>query len=246
MEIIDHLVERQPIDHHGPRTRVGQIRLHPPAFLAQGEDRAQVIVGHEDRRPDPGLLDARDLHGVRHVRGIVKLQRLAAPQMHPVNDAGGGGDEIEVELARKALLDDLEVQKPQEAAAKAEPEGGRGLRAVLEARVVEPELRQALAQALVIDRFGREQAAEDDRDRRLEAGQGLGRRAPVLGDGVAHPALRDVLDARGDEADLAGAERGDLRRLGGENADPLDLARAAGRHHADLHALAQRPVVDAE
>jgi hypothetical protein len=37
-----------------------------------------------------------------------------------VDDRGGGRDQVEVELAAEALLDDLQVQQAEEAAAEAE------------------------------------------------------------------------------------------------------------------------------
>ncbi len=40
------------------------------------------------------------------------------------SDAGRGGDEVEVELALQALLDDLHVQQAEEAAAEAEAQRG--------------------------------------------------------------------------------------------------------------------------
>ena len=86
------------------------------------------------------------------------------------------GDEVEVELALEPLGDDLEVQEAEEAAAEAEAERGAGLRLVGEARVVEAQLADRLAQVLELGGIDREQAAEHHRLRRLEAGQRLGGR----------------------------------------------------------------------
>ena len=91
----------------------------------------------------------------------------------------------------------------------------------------------------------REQAAEHHRDRRLEARQHLGDRLAVVGDGVADARVGDFLDRRGDEADLAGAEFVHLRHLRREVADPLDVVRGAGAHHADARVLLQHAVDDA-
>ena len=49
----------------------------------------------------------------------------AVGQVELVDDARRGGDEVEVELALQPLLDDLEVQQAEEAAAEAEAERGR-------------------------------------------------------------------------------------------------------------------------
>ena len=95
----------------------------------------------------------------------------AVGQMDAIDDAGRGGDQVEIELALQPLLDDLEMQQAEEAAAEAEAQGGRGLRLEMEARIVEAQLGQALAQLLEIRGVGRKQAAEDDRHAGLEAGQ---------------------------------------------------------------------------
>ena len=58
----------------------------------------------------------------------------------------------------------------------------------------------------------------------------------VVGDGVADLGFRDVLDARRDEAHLAGVQHAGQQRLGREDADAVDLARGAARHHPHLHA----------
>src|SRR5271166_6671002 len=91
--------------------------------------------------------------------------------MHAIDDRRGGRQEVEVELAGKALLDDLEMQQAQETATEPETECYRCLRLVFEARIVEPQLGEAVAQALEIGGIGREEAAKDDRLHRLEAGQ---------------------------------------------------------------------------
>ena len=155
--------------------------------------------------------------------GLCRSSTRAVGQVHPVDDRRRGRDQVEVELARQPLLDDLEVQQAEKAAAEAEAERRRGLRLVDEAGVVEAQFGEAVAQPLVIGGIGREQAAEHDRLHRLEAGQRLGGRAAVLGDRVADPAIGDGLDAGGDKADLAGPELGDRDPLRGEDADPLDL-----------------------
>ena len=109
--------------------------------------------------------------------GIVQLDLVLVGQRDLVDDRGRGGDQVEVELALEPLLDDLEMQQAEEAAAEAEAERGRGLHLVGEARVVEAQPAHRGAQILEIGGVGREEAAEHDRLRRLEAGQRLGGRA---------------------------------------------------------------------
>ena len=177
--------------------------------------------------------------------GLCRSSTSAVGQMDAIDDRRRGGDQIEIELALQPLLDDLEMQQAEKAAAEAEAQRRRGLGLVLEARVVEAQLGEAVAQLLVIGGVGREQAAEHHRLHRLEAGQRRGGRAALLGDGVADLAIGDGLDAGGDEADLAGAELvGTATPFGREDADALDLCDGAGRHHADLLAGLQHAVLD--
>jgi hypothetical protein len=67
-----------------------------------------------------------------------------------------------------------------------------------------------------------------------------------VGDRVAHAGVADELDLGGEEADLAGAELGDVLHGGLEDAEAVDLVGAAGLHHADAVALADDAVDDAD
>jgi hypothetical protein len=93
-------------------------------------------------------------------------------------------------FAGQPLLDDLEVEQAEEAAAEAEAERGAGLHLEAEAGVVEAQLGDAIAQLLEIGGVDREQAAEDDRLDSLKPGSASARGAGV-GDGVADAGLGD-------------------------------------------------------
>ena len=102
---------------------------------------------------------------------------LRMRQVDLVDDARRGGDEVEVIFARQPLLDDLEVEQAEEAAAEAEAQRGAGLHLEAERGVVEAQLVEAVAELLEVVGVDREQAAEDDRLDFLEAGQRPRRRA---------------------------------------------------------------------
>src|SRR5689334_15524360 len=108
----------------------------------------EIIVGGEERGADPRLLDGLDLHHVRPVGRVVQLDRRAVAQLQVIDHRRGGGDEIEVELALQALLDDLEMQEAEEAAAEAEAERRRSLHLIGEAGIVEAQLAHGGAQVL--------------------------------------------------------------------------------------------------
>ncbi len=145
--------------------------------------------------------------------------------MDDVADRRGGGDEAEIELALEALPDDLHVQQPEEPAAKAEAEGGRGLGLVGDAGVVEPELLQRLPQPLELVAVDRVQPAEHHGlgvAITLQGRCGAGR----LGDGLARAGLGHVLDAGDQVAHLARTQAGDGGGRGG--ADPHLVGVVAG------------------
>ncbi len=191
---------------------------------------------------DPRLADLADLHRVRHVDRIVNLDLLAAVELDLVNDRRRGRDQIQIELAREPLLDDLQMQEPEEAAAEAEAEGRRGLHLVGEARIVEAELGDGGAQVLEIGGIDRKQAAEHHRLRRAKSRQRRCSRLAIVRDGVADARVGDLLDRGIDEADLARPELAGLAQLGREDADPLDLVGRVRAHHADALVLAQGAV----
>ena len=119
--------------------------------------------------------------GVGHVGRVVELDRLRRlglrlAEVDLVDDARRGGDEVEVIFAGQPLLDDLEVEEAEEAAAEAEAERGAGLHLEAERGVVEAQLVEAVAELLEVGGVDREQAAEHDRLDQLEAGQRLRRR----------------------------------------------------------------------
>jgi hypothetical protein len=91
---------------------------------------------------------------LRHVGSARGSRRhgLAVAEVDLVDHRRGGGDEVEVVLALEPLLDDLHVEQPEEAAAEPEAErlGGVGLER--NARVVEAELLEGVAQGGVVGR----------------------------------------------------------------------------------------------
>src|SRR5215471_3537649 len=112
---------------------------------------------------------------------------------------------------------EVEMQEAEKPAAKAKAERHRGLGFVFEARIVEPQFGEAVAQPLIVGRIGRKEAAEDDGLHRLKAWERLRRWPAVLGDCVADPAIGDGFDPGGDKADLARPQRLDHHPLWGED-----------------------------
>ena len=206
VEVEDDLVERQAVDGHGAVADVCQVGLLAAAFVAEREHGAEIVVGHHDGGADPGLLDGGDGGALGHVGGVVELLDGAVGAGDAVDDRGCGGDQVEVELPAQALLDDFKVEEAQKAAAIAEAECRRGFGFVVEGGVVEAELAEGFAELLEVVGVDGEQAAPDDGDGGLEAGERVGGRASLVGDGVADVAVGDGFDGGVDVAHLARAE----------------------------------------
>ena len=245
VEIEHHFVQRQHVDDHGARAGIGEFHLPAAAVLAQLQHRAQIIVRHHDGGLDPRLFDEGDARHIGHVGRVVQLLHRAVIHVQAIDDARRGGDKIDVEFAFQPLLDDLQMQETEEAAAKTEAQRGAGFHFVGEASVVQMQAAERVAQILELRGIDGKEAAEHHLLRRLESGQrGFGALA-LVGDGVADLRVGNFLDLRGDVTDFAGAELFDRNLLGREDADLLHLIDGIGRHHADLLALLQLAIDDA-
>src|SRR5690606_15894100 len=242
VEVEHHLVQRQLVDHKRAAADIGQLDLAAATVLAQLDHAAEVFVGGQDGGLDPRLADGLDLHDVRQVGRVVQVDLGPVAQADRVDDRRRRRDQIEVELAAQALLNDLQVQQAQEAATEAEAQGGRARHLIGEAGVVQAQLADGGAQVLEVGGVDRKQAAENHRLDFLKALQGFGGRLLLVGDGVADGGVGDFLDLGGDEADLAGAKLLDGRVLGQEDADAIDQMGRAGLHHLDAHPRLQHAV----
>ena len=88
--------------------------------------------------------------------GLSTVMLAAVGQGELVAHPGHGHDDGQVELPLQALLDDLQVQQAQEAAAEAQAQGGGGVLLVDQGGVVQLVFFQGLGQVLVIVRRNRD------------------------------------------------------------------------------------------
>ena len=89
-----------------------------------------------------------------------------------VHHVGDGGDDVHVELAVEAFLDDFHVEHAEESAAEPEAEGGGRFRFEGEGGVVELEFLDGGAQVFVVFGFDGVDAGEDHGLDLLEAVDG--------------------------------------------------------------------------
>src|SRR3546814_9412918 len=75
------------------------------------------------------------------VLDLLRRLILRVAELELVGHRRRGGDEVEVIFARQPLLNDLEVEQAQTAAAEAEAQCRRAFHLEREARIVQPQLR---------------------------------------------------------------------------------------------------------
>ncbi len=190
-----------------------EVLLPSALVFDQLQDAADVLFVGQDLRRDDRLFDLLDLARVGPARGIVDLEDRAVGQRDLVAHARRGGDEVEVVLALQALLNDLQVQQAEEAAAEAEAQRDRGLGLEGEASVVEPQLFERIAQQRMLVRVDCVEAGEDHALDVFKARQRFGAGPFDVGDRVADLRVCDVLDRRDEEANLACGQLLDLNGL---------------------------------
>src|SRR5690606_16176387 len=208
VEVEDDLAEGELVlEVHALGVEVVRVDVRPAAVLAERHQRADVLGRGDDLGLDVGLADLGDLADGRHLARVRDFELRPVRQLDRVADVRERGDDVEVELAVEALLDDLHVEHAEEADAEAEAERSAGLGLVGERGVVELELVERGAEVLEVAGVRRVDAGEDHRLDLAEAGHRLGRGALRVRDRVADARVADVLDAADDVADLAGPER---------------------------------------
>ena len=229
------------MEHDAGRIEVLHVHERAAPVRRELHQRPDVARGRDDAELDPGLLDDLDVARVRQAGRVVDDDLAAAVgQDHVVLDRRRRGDEVQAELAFEPLLDDLHVEQAEEPAAEPEPERHRALRLVREARVVEVQLLERVAHERVVLARDRVDPGEHEALGGLVAGQrrrGGPRRAR---DRVADLGLADVLEARGDVADLAGDQLLDRHELRPEDAQLQRLGHRAAAHQLDRLAVADR------
>src|SRR5690606_3332190 len=187
-----------------------------------------VIGRAHDPGPDVRLLDPRDLRALRQGGRVLDCELRPVGQDDVVLHVRDRRDQVEPELPLEALLHDLQVQQPEEPAPETEPERRRGLRLVLQARVVQLEAFQRVAQLLVLIRVRRVEPAEDHGLDLAVPGEQLRRPTVRVQDRVADARVADALDRGRQVPDLTGAE--------------FVLRDPADPHEADLVDLVDRIV----
>ena len=100
-----------------------------------------------------------DLRRIRHIGRIGQLHHRPVLLVYPVYYTRRCRYQIQVVLTLQTLLNDLQMEQSEEAAAKAKSQRSRCFRLILKRRVIELQLFQRVAQIAVARSIRRIQAA---------------------------------------------------------------------------------------
>ncbi len=243
-EIIDDLVERHPVfEDSAGRLDVLRGLIDAPALLAERHDRPDVLGRQHDLRLHHRLLHVVDLRRIRQIGRIGEIDHIPVGLVNLVDHARRRRDQVKIILSLQPLLNHIQMEQTEKAAAESESQRLGRLRLILKRRVVQLEFLQRVAQIRVLRRLRRVDAAVDHRLRLLVARQRLGAGALCVRHRVADPREAHLFDACLKVAHRAGCQfigRNEFSRP--EDTDLRHLELRAGRHHADLRALPHGPV----
>src|SRR2546425_5394439 len=172
---VEHdFVQRQLVlQHDAVGSHVFEALLFAAFFFDQRQNAADIFFVGEDGRENHRLFNFRDFAGVGPTKRIVHLNVLAIGFGDLVAHAGSGGDQLKIEFALQALLNNFHVQQAEKATAEAESERYRAFRLKEKRRIVEAKFVQRLAQLRVLVRVHGVEAGEDHGLNVLKSGQRL-------------------------------------------------------------------------
>ena len=236
-EVIDDLVQRHlVVDLHQVGVQILHIHELSPAILAEGHDVAYELVGRDDGHVHKRLQRLGNAARVGVVVGVVHEDSGTVGLDDLIDDAGQGGDQIQVKFSLQTLLDDLHVEHPQEAHAEPEPQCHRGLRLKAQRGIVELELFQGVPQVGVFTAVLGVDAAVDHGLGRTIAGQRFCRRILYAGDCIAYAGVPDVLDGGGEVAHLTGTQLAAGVQTDGQHMAAFHhLVDCPAGHHLHVH-----------
>ena len=121
---------------HPVGIQIHHILEFAPALLGQVHNIAHIILGRNEADLHKRLLRQLDFHGVGVIQGIIHHHHLAGGLRDPVDNVGGGGNQVQIVLPLQPLLDDFHVQKTQESAAETKAQGDGAFQLVDEGRII--------------------------------------------------------------------------------------------------------------
>src|SRR5438034_6540885 len=110
------------LEHRARRVDIRHLEQRAALVLREIHDRPDVVRRRDERRLHPRLADLLDRPRIGEHRRVVDRDLVALLRDDAVFDRRRGRDEVHVVLALEPLLDDLEMEQAEEAAAETEAE----------------------------------------------------------------------------------------------------------------------------
>ena len=149
VEIVNHLRERHFVhEDHPLLTQVFGANKCAAPIRAQLHQNADVLGGNEKADFHNRFAKFLDLAGIGDILRTVNDDGFAIFLLNLVGDVWCGLNQVQVAIAFQALLDDLAMQHPQEAAAETETQSVASFRLICEWTSFESELGQGFPQIL--------------------------------------------------------------------------------------------------
>ena len=208
-----------------------------PLFHDELHGVADVFTGKHDEDAHHRFTDLFDDLLLGEEGGVVDDEFFAVGLGDLVDDGGVGGDDVHVELAAEAFLDDLHVEETKEAAAEAEAEGGGAFVLEGEGGVVDLKLAHRDLESLEVGGVDGVDAGEDHGANLFEAGEGLGAGIAFEGDGIADFDFGGGLHVGDEVAHVASDEAVHLFHAGNEDAAFFDFVVVVGVEEFDAVAF---------
>jgi hypothetical protein len=174
-----------------------------PFVNTQLHDGAQVIGLCNDLSHNVRLLNDVDHRRFGEPRRVMHVNDFAFARMDFIRDVRHRRDDIHIELAVKALLDNLHMQQPEETAPEAEPECQRRFGFIGQRRVVELQFLERCPQILVLIALDRIESGENHRLHILETCDRLFAGIVHMGDRIADFHVERRFNARNDIAHIS-------------------------------------------
>ena len=139
--IKDNFTERQCIVNHDTRiVKIGHVVIFAAFFLTQLHNCADIILRHDNRCVYVRLLNVVNNRRVREERRIVDHLHVSVGAEHLINNVRCRRNQAQIIFTLQTLLDNVHMQKSQEAAAEAKAQRRRGLRLEHERSIVQLQL----------------------------------------------------------------------------------------------------------
>ena len=243
-EVEHHFRHRDFIGQRNLIAVVDHVGLYAAFFDTQGDDVAQKLLRQQHVTLRDWLAQLLNIVQRRQLRRAVDVDNLFRGGFDFIDYRRRRGDQIQIVFTLQALLDDLHMQKTQEAAAETEAQRRRAFRLIEQRSIVEAQFAQRVAEVFIIIGADREQAGIDLRFHLFKAGQRFICRVARKRQRIADRRAKDVFNGANQPAYLAAFQLGTVHLLRREDAQAIGVIHLPGTHHLNFIAFAHGAVFD--